>query len=142
MESASERHESMGTPEPIPRLFGTDGIRMEVGPEFTPEFVAQVGAALATYLNGAGEVLVARDFRLSSEAMASILAGALRMGGVDVREMGVMPTPCLQFNVKALSATLGITVTASHNPPEFNGIKITGPFGTEIPRDVEVAIET
>jgi phosphomannomutase / phosphoglucomutase len=124
-----------------PRLFGTDGIRQVVGREMTPVFVAEVGAAISTYLEGTGEVLVARDFRTSSEAMARILAGALQMNGVNVREMGPMPTPCLQFNIQALGAALGLTVTASHNPTEFNGIKVTGPEGMEIPRDAEEFIE-
>jgi len=125
-----------------PRLFGTDGIRQVVGREMTPVFVAEVGAAISTYLGGSGDVLVARDFRTSSEAMARILAGALQMNGVNVRELGPMPTPCLQFNIRALDAALGLTVTASHNPTEFNGIKVTGPEGIEIPREAEEFIES
>jgi len=124
-----------------PRLFGTDGIRLVVGQEMTPVFVAEVASALGTYLHGSGEVLVARDFRTSSEAMARIVAGSLLMHGVSVREMGPMPTPCLQFNIRALRASMGVTVTASHNPTEFNGIKFTGPEGIEIPRDAERSIE-
>ena len=124
-----------------PRLFGTDGIRLVVGREMTPVFVAEVASALGTYLHGEGEVLVAWDFRTSSEAMARIVEGSLLMHGVSVREMGTMPTPCLQFNIRALGAGMGVTVTASHNPTEFNGIKFTGPQGIEIPRDAERAIE-
>jgi phosphomannomutase / phosphoglucomutase len=124
-----------------PRLFGTDGIRMVVGRDMHPAFIAEVGSAVGTYLNGTGDVLVARDFRVSSEAIARILSGAVMMNGVNVREMGTMPTPCLQFNIKALSASMGVTVTASHNPNEFNGIKFTGPEGTEIPRSDEQLIE-
>ncbi|MFI5414303.1 MAG: phosphoglucosamine mutase [Candidatus Lutacidiplasmatales archaeon] len=124
-----------------PRLFGTDGIRQVVGQEITPVFVAEVGSAIASYLQGSGDVLVARDFRTTSEAMARLLTGALLMDGIHVRDMGVMPTPCLQFNVRALGAALGLTVTASHNPTEFNGIKFTGPEGTEIPRDSEETLE-
>jgi phosphomannomutase / phosphoglucomutase len=130
-----------GAPTTAPRLFGTDGIRMVVGREMKPGFIAEVGSALGTYLHGTGDVLVARDFRVSSEAIASILSGAVMMTGVNVREMGTMPTPCLQFNIKALQASAGVTVTASHNPNEFNGIKFTGPEGTEIPREAEQSIE-
>lgn len=131
-----------GTPNiDPPRLFGTDGIRQVVGEGMTPVFVAEVGSALGTYLGGTGEVLLARDFRTSSDAMARILAGAMLMNGLSVREMGPMPTPCLQYNIRALHATMGVTVTASHNPTEFNGIKFTGPEGIEIPRDSERAIE-
>ena len=124
-----------------PRLFGTDGIRMIVGREMTPEFIAGIASALGSYLGGRGEVLIARDFRVSSEAMTRILAGGLMMHGIDVREMGPMPTPTLQFNVLALGAAMGLTVTASHNPNEFNGIKFTGPEGFEIPREVERVLE-
>jgi len=124
-----------------PRLFGTDGIRMVVGRELTPSFVTEVAAAVGTYLEGSGEVLIARDFRTSSEAMARILGGTLLLEGVDVCELGSMPTPCLQYNIRALGAQMGLTVTASHNPTEFNGIKVTGPEGMEIPRDVEQIVE-
>jgi phosphomannomutase/phosphoglucomutase len=124
-----------------PRLFGTDGIRMIVGREMTPTFVSQVASALGTYLQGHGEVLVARDFRISSEAMTRIFAGGLMMLGVNVRDMGPMPTPSLQYNIQALGARMGVTITASHNPNEFNGIKFTGPEGLEIPPEVERQIE-
>lgn len=130
----------LGSGDP-PRLFGTDGIRRVIGQDMTPAFVADVASALGTYLGGQGEVLLARDFRVSSEAMTHLLAGGLLMHGIDVRDMGPMPTPCLQFNVLALRARLGLTVTASHNPNEFNGIKVTGPEGFEIPRGVERIIE-
>jgi phosphomannomutase/phosphoglucomutase len=63
------------------------------------------------------------------------------MNGVDTIEMGVMPTPCLQFNIKALHAKMGVTVTASHNPNEYNGIKFTGAEGLEISREEEKFIE-
>ena len=128
-------------PRTVPRLFGTDGIRLVVGEEMTPVFVAEVASALGTYLHGSGEVLIARDFRTSSEAMARVVAGTLLMHGVSVREMGPMPTPCLQFNIQALHASMGVTVTASHNPTEFNGIKFTGPQGIELPREAEKRIE-
>ncbi|MCI4360717.1 MAG: phosphoglucosamine mutase [Thermoplasmata archaeon] len=128
-------------PPTAPRLFGTDGIRLVVGAEMTPVFVAEVASALATHLRGSGEVLVGRDFRTSSEAMSQIVEGSLLMHGVSVRDMGAMPTPCLQYNVRALGATMGVTVTASHNPTEFNGIKFTGPDGLEIPRGSEEEIE-
>jgi phosphomannomutase/phosphoglucomutase len=124
-----------------PRLFGTDGIRRIVGAEMTPPFVAELASALGTYLEGRGEVLVARDFRVSSEAMTRIFAGGLMMHGVNVRDMGPMPTPCLQYNIQALGARMGVTITASHNPNEFNGIKFTGPEGIEISRDDEQQIE-
>ncbi|MCI4356012.1 MAG: phosphoglucosamine mutase [Thermoplasmata archaeon] len=127
--------------EPAPRLFGTDGIRKVVGPEFSPGFIADVAAATAEHLGGEGPVLIAQDYRTTSPGIAHILAGVLSMDGVEVVEMGAMPTPCLQFNVKALRGRLGLMVTASHNPTDFNGIKFSGPEGLEISPEEERAIE-
>jgi phosphomannomutase/phosphoglucomutase len=128
--------------EPIPRLFGTDGIRRVVNAEFSPVFIAEVAAATAEFLQGEGPVLIAQDFRTTSPGIARILAGVLAMDGIDVVELGTMPTPCLQFNVRALKARLGLMVTASHNPTDFNGIKFSGPEGLEITPDEERTIET
>ncbi|MGA8091175.1 MAG: phosphoglucosamine mutase [Thermoplasmata archaeon] len=124
-----------------PRLFGTDGIRMVVGPDLTPDLVLDVAAAVAQFLDGQGPVLIGQDFRTTSPGIARILAGTLSMYGVAVVELGPMPTPCLQFNVRALGARLSLMVTASHNPTEFNGIKFTGPDGTELTRQEEMRIE-
>jgi phosphomannomutase/phosphoglucomutase len=124
-----------------PRLFGTDGIRGVVGVDYTPTFAADLGSAYAQYLGGEGPVLIAHDFRTSSPGLARILAGTLALHGVEVTEVGPMPTPSLQFNVKALGARGGLMVTASHNPNEFNGVKFAGPDGLEIRRDAEVVIE-
>ncbi len=121
-------------------LFGTDGIRKVVGTEITPTFIANVISAYAEWIDGAGPVLIAHDFRTSSDGLARICAGTLQMNGVDVLEMGVMPTPCLQFNVRALGARAGLMITASHNPTEFNGIKFSGPKGLEIPPEAELRI--
>jgi phosphomannomutase/phosphoglucomutase len=141
---------SVHTPSPalphgngsVPRLFGTDGIREIVGEKLTPELVTQVGLAVAEVLQHRGMVVVAMDFRTTSPGIARILAGSLQMGGIDVVEVGAMPTPCLQFNVRALGAQMGLMVTASHNPTPFNGIKFSGPQGLEIPRADEVEIES
>jgi phosphomannomutase/phosphoglucomutase len=126
---------------PIPRLFGTDGIRRVVNAEFSPVFIAEVAAATAELLQGEGPVLIAQDFRTTSPGIAKILAGVLAMDGIDVADVGPMPTPCLQFNVRALHARLGLMVTASHNPTDFNGIKFSGPEGLEITPEEERAIE-
>jgi phosphomannomutase/phosphoglucomutase len=139
-DGATERENAVVT-TPVRRLFGTDGIRGVVGVDYTPAFVADVGAALGKFLQGNGTVLIALDFRTTSPGIARILAGALMMNGLDVTEVGPMPTPCLQFNVKALGARAGLMVTASHNPTEFNGIKFSGPDGLEIPREAEEFLE-
>jgi phosphomannomutase/phosphoglucomutase len=127
--------------EPVPRLFGTDGIRRIVNAEFSPVFIAEVAAATAEFLQGEGPVLIAQDFRTTSPGIARILAGVLSMDGIGVIDLGPMPTPCLQFNVRALNARLGLMVTASHNPTDFNGIKFSGPEGLEITPEEERVIE-
>ena len=115
---------------------------MVIGQELTPSLLVAVAEAVAEFVGGEGPVLVARDFRTTSPGIARLLAGTLSIHGVDVVEMGAMPTPCLQFNVKELHARLGLTVTASHNPTEFNGVKFTGPEGVELSREDEVRLES
>ncbi|HEV8050580.1 MAG TPA: phosphoglucosamine mutase [Thermoplasmata archaeon] len=126
---------------PVPRLFGTDGIRRVVNAEFSPVFIAEVAAATAEYLDGEGPVLIAQDYRTTTPGIARILAGVLSMDGIEVVELGPMPTPCLQYNVRVLKARLGLMVTASHNPTDFNGIKFSGPGGLEITPEEEHVIE-
>lgn len=129
---------------PIPvaeQLFGTDGIRKVVGSDLNPLFLVRVISAYSRWVGGSGPVMIAHDFRTTSDGIARICAGTLQMNGVDVYELGVMPTPCLQFNVRALGGRAGLMVTASHNPTEFNGIKFAGPDGLEIPPEAEAAIE-
>src|SRR5579862_7418056 len=91
----------------VPRLFGTDGVRMVVGDDLTPQFAVDFASAVGGYVTSSAPVLIGRDFRRSSEAFARILAGGLMLHGLRVRDMGVMPTPCLQYNVRALGAALG-----------------------------------
>ncbi|MCI4363601.1 MAG: phosphoglucosamine mutase [Thermoplasmata archaeon] len=122
-------------------LFGTDGIRGIVGELYTPQFTADIAAAFATFLTGSGQVLIGRDFRFTSPGIARILSGTLQMHGFDPIELGPMPTPCLQFNVRALGARAGLMVTASHNPVEFNGIKFCSETGLEFPPEAEREVE-
>jgi phosphomannomutase/phosphoglucomutase len=133
--------ERMPTQPSVPRLFGTDGVRRVVGEELTPWFVSEFACSLAHLLQGEGPVLVGWDFRTSSASIARLLSGSLSMCGLDAVEVGQLPTPCFQFNVKTLRARLGTMVTASHNPTPFNGIKVTGPEGLEIPREDEEVVE-
>ena len=125
-----------------PRLFGTDGIRGVVGALYTPSFAADIAAAYATWLRPPGTILVARDFRTTSLGIAQILAGTFQMLGFRAVDLGPMPTPCLQFNVRAMGARGGLMVTASHNPTEFNGIKFAGADGLEIAPEAEAIIES
>jgi phosphomannomutase/phosphoglucomutase len=124
-------------------LFGSSGTRGVVGESFTPDLVVRVARAAAAAFE-ADRVAVARDTRTSGDPLANVAAGTLAAAGVDVDRLGVLPTPA----VAGYCATAGVPavhVTASHNPPEYNGIKLIGADGTELSVDaygrVEDAVE-
>jgi phosphomannomutase / phosphoglucomutase len=123
------------------RLFGTNGIREVVGEKLTAAFVARVAGAIAAVVPLGAPILVGRDGRTSSFALSRVVGATLAMGGHRVIEVGVLPTPAVQYLVPRLSAQLAVIVTASHNPAEFNGLKCIAADGLEVPRAVEEAIE-
>jgi len=104
-------------------LFGTSGLRGLVNEDLTPNLAVRVGMALATFIK-AGKVLVARDTRASGLMLEDALVSGLQACGVDVYCLGVLPTPVLAYLTRELGADAGLMVTASHNPPQYNGIKI------------------
>jgi len=124
------------------RLFGTNGIREVVGEGLTAEFVTRVAGAIAAEFRPGKPILVGMDGRTSSPAFSRIVSGTLALAGHDVLEIGVLPTPAVQYNVTRLGAQLAVIVTASHNPREFNGIKCIAEDGLEISRATEQSIET
>ncbi len=130
-----------GSPSTPVRLFGTNGIREVVGEKLTAEFVTSVTGAIAQTVPIGPPIAVGWDGRTSSTAFARTVSSTLALGGHGVIELGILPTPAIQFNVPALKAQFGVIVTASHNPPEYNGIKLIAADGLEIPRRVEEAIE-
>ena len=122
------------------RLFGTNGVRFVPGVSHDLDFAISLSEAIGTYF-GSGEVLLAQDGRLSSPALASAAVSGLLSSGRDVAEGGLVPTPALQYGVKAMGFRGGVMVTASHNPPQYNGLKVSGSDGVEIPRLDEQRIE-
>ncbi len=122
------------------RLFGTNGVRFIPGVSHSLDFVINLAEAMGTYFRG-GEILVGQDGRVSSPALANAAVSGLMSSGADVAEAGLVPTPALQYAVKAMGFRGGVMVTASHNPPEYNGLKVSGPDGVEIPRLDEQRIE-
>ncbi|MEM2465882.1 MAG: phosphoglucosamine mutase [Candidatus Bathyarchaeia archaeon] len=104
------------------RLFGTSGLRGLVNADLTPLLAVRVGMALGTLV--AGKVLVARDTRTSGLMIENALVSGLAACGVEVCCLGVLPTPALAYLTGKLGADDGLMVTASHNPPQYNGIKI------------------
>jgi phosphomannomutase/phosphoglucomutase len=122
------------------RLFGTNGVRFVPGVSHDLDFVIQLGAAIGTYF-GSGEVLVGMDGRRSSLAVVNSAISGLLSAGRDVAEAGLVPTPALQYGVKSGSFKGGVMITASHNPPQYNGLKVSGSDGVEIPRLDEQRVE-
>jgi phosphoglucosamine mutase len=115
--------------------FGTDGVRGIVGRELTPELVERLGRALAAW--GACDVLIGRDTRSSGRELEGALARGLASGGATVRLGGILPTPA----VALLATGHAAVVTASHNPPEYNGVKPFGPQGRKLSDAEEEVIE-
>ena len=122
------------------RLFGTNGVRGIYGRELTLPFVIDLTYSLATYFN-TGPIVVGFDGRNSSPLLSNIVSAVLNAGGLDVMMAGQIPTPCLQFAAKAKKFRGGIMITASHNPPEYNGIKPCANDGVEISREDERRVE-
>jgi phosphomannomutase/phosphoglucomutase len=111
------------------RLFGTNGVRGVVGQDMNPELVLRIGAALGSMRKG--RIAVGRDTRTSGMALASALQAGVMASGSDVVDLGILPTPALQYIVRGRFAA-GAMVTASHNPPEYNGVKVIDTDGTEM----------
>ncbi|RLG50217.1 MAG: phosphomannomutase, partial [Thermoproteota archaeon] len=105
-------------------IFRAYDVRGIYGADLTEGIAQQIGAAFGTLLGGSGKVVLGRDGRVSSPALAKAVATGLTEAGCDVLDMGLIPTPALYFGIKASKAKGGIMVTASHNPPEWNGLKI------------------
>ena len=122
------------------RLFGTNGVRGIYGRELTLPLVIDLTYSLATYFK-TGPIVVGFDGRNSSPILSNIVSAVLNSGGLDVMMAGQMPTPCLQFAAKTKNFRGGIMITASHNPPEYNGIKPCAEDGVEISREDELKVE-
>jgi phosphomannomutase / phosphoglucomutase len=123
------------------RLFGTNGIREVVGERLTAPFVTRVVSAIAAMVAPGPPILVGWDGRTSSPAFARITSSTLALSGHRVIEVGVLPTPAIQFLVLRHHAQLGVIITASHNPPEFNGLKCIAADGLEVTRTFEEGVE-
>ena len=119
------------------RYFGTDGIRGVVGRDITPELVEQLGRA-ATIWAGGGAVLVGRDTRGSGPELEEALARGILSAGGDAVLAGVLPTPA----VALFARDLGAVVSASHNPPEYNGVKLFDRDGAKLTDAAEEEIES
>jgi phosphomannomutase/phosphoglucomutase len=121
-------------------FFGTNGVRGIANEYITPQLAIDVARSLGTYMGSKGVVAIGRDTRASGEMLKSAaIAGALS-AGLTVIDIGICPTPSVQYYVKEY-ADAGIVVTASHNPREYNGIKLIASDGSEMSREGEREIE-
>ena len=122
------------------RLFGTNGIRGIFGKDLTLDFLVDITRSLAAYYKK-GPILIGRDGRNSNNIMFNIVTAVLNSDGLDTLDAGILPTPCLQYATKKNHYEGGIMITASHNPPEYNGIKPIANDGVELPRQDETVVE-
>ena len=123
------------------KYFGTNGIRGEIGILFTPVFVSKMSSAIAALFQNKGTMVIGSDSRTSSPFIKHGVIASFLASGFEVIDVGVVPTPLVQFAVTKLKADVGIVVTASHNPPEFNGIKVIDSDGIEIDIDKQKKTE-
>src|ERR671914_1155100 len=114
-------------------MISVSGIRGHVGTDLTPEVVARYAAALGAWSrsaqSGRPTVVLGRDARTSGSMFARAAAAGLMSVGVDVIDLGVVPTPTVQLAVEHHHAGAGLILTASHNPIEWNALKFVGPDG-------------
>ena len=122
------------------KLFGTNGVRGIFSEDFNLEFIHDLVLSISAYFKH-GTILVGYDGRHSSPVISKIVCSTLNAAGLDCNLAGLVPTPCLEFATKNLGYDGGIMITASHNPPEYNGIKPVASDGVEISREDEKKIE-
>ena len=127
------------------KYFGTDGVRGAVG-EFpiTPEFVLRLGFAAGKVLakKSSRRVLIGQDTRISGFMLQSALVAGLSAAGIKSILVGTMPTPAIAYLTRAFRCDAGVVISASHNPYYDNGIKFFSGFGTKLPDEVELEIES
>ncbi len=118
------------------RYFGTDGVRGVVGEELTPQLVERLGRAATLWIDG-GAVFIGRDTRGSGPELERAFASGVASAGGNAVMAGILPTPA----VALLALDLGVVISASHNPPEYNGVKFFDRNGRKLTDDQEEAIE-
>ncbi|MBQ9742886.1 MAG: phosphoglucosamine mutase [Ruminococcus sp.] len=128
------------------RLFGTDGARGVANTELTCELAMNIGRAAAMVLTSEEVAhptfVIGKDTRLSGDMLEGALIAGLCSVGANVKILGVVPTPAVAYLVKEYKADAGIMISASHNPYEFNGIKLFNDEGFKLPDELEDQIES
>jgi phosphoglucosamine mutase len=126
------------------KYFGTDGIRGRANGVITPDLALKVGMAAGHVFNRGDHrhrVVIGKDTRLSGYMIETALVSGFTSVGMDVLQLGPMPTPAVAMLTRSMRADLGVMISASHNPYDDNGIKLFGPDGYKLSDDVELEIE-
>ncbi len=137
----------LGQLAPLPNspLFGTDGIRGKAGDLLTAPFALQLGfwagQVLKVNTSIPGPIIIGQDSRNSSDMLAMAMAAGLTSAGLEVWNLGLCPTPCVAYLTRISQAMGGIMISASHNPPEDNGIKFFNHEGTKLSQTLAQQIE-
>lgn len=124
----------------MPKYFGTDGVRGVAGPELSAELAFKIGRAAGLAFKPE-RVLIGKDTRTSGPALEAACAAGLAEAGCDVVAAGVIPSPAISHLVRLEGFDLGVVVSASHNPPQDNGIKLYGPDGLKLSPQGEEEVE-
>ena len=122
-----------------PKLFGSSGIRGLVNKDITTTLAQRVGAAIAT-MNKGGQVVVGYDARISGPMLEMALSSGINAAGADVLQIGLVPTPVTAWMIGETDSDAGVEVTASHNPPQYNGLKVFNREGMSL--TIEEQIDT
>ena len=123
-------------------IFGTDGIRGIFNKEITSDLAQKIGYAFGIINNNTNKVLIGRDTRVSGGILLEALSSGLNKSGKEVIDIGICPTPAIPFLIKHFKIYTGIMISASHNPPEYNGIKIFDHCGRKLNKKKEIEIES
>ena len=122
-------------------IFGTDGIRGRFKEEITYSLAFKVGYALGLTLENNNPILIGRDTRVSGNILLQAITKGINTSGKKFINLGICPTPAIPFLVKQNKMSGGIMISASHNPPEYNGIKIFDHNGKKITKSLENIIQ-
>lgn len=123
-----------------PKLFGSSGIRGLANIDITPTLAQRVGAAIATIHEG-GSVIVGRDARHTGPMLEAALTSGVNAAGGDVYQVGLVPTPVAAWMITEAGAQAGVEITASHNPPPYNGLKVFNQQGMSLVLEEQLALE-
>ena len=122
-------------------IFGTDGIRGRFNEEITFSLAFKVGYALGSNLENNNPILIGRDTRISGDTLLQAITKGINASGKKFINLGICPTPAIPFLIQQEKLSGGIMISASHNPPEYNGIKIFNKYGKKITKSFENKIQ-